>query len=233
MIASSTQTARTPEAPRKAPGFEYVRLGNGDPTGRCIYCLGTAQQAEPLREALADFPCTVILAFVRDWDNQLTPWPAKGLYRGDADFQGNAPMTLSTLVDAFIPAVEEQEGLVPRARSIAGYSLAGLFSTYAFANGNQFDSMASMSGSFWYEDWVDYLLTLSPNKQGCFAYFSLGDREANARPAILHTVKTNTDATASIVQSWGATVENRMERGGHLDHMLERVQAGFNALAAR
>lgn len=213
-------------------GFNYLVCGNAR-AERCIYYLGLPQQAGAVQKELAGFPCTVVFIEISDWDNQLTPWPAPGLYRGDADFKGEAPDTLKALVERLVPGIEAAEGLGPRRRSVAGYSLAGLFSVYAFANSSVFDSVASMSGSFWYEGWLDYLKGLRPDKAGCFAYFSLGTKESSANPPILHSVKDNTDATAAALERWGARVESRMVPGGHISHVSERINAGLSALAAQ
>lgn len=94
----------------------------------------------------------------------LTPWPAKSPYASDPDFAGKAPEMLDLLVGSIIPEIEKREGPVLRGRAVAGYSLAGLFSMYAFLNGDIFESVASMLGSFWYQGWTEYLSSLHPDK---------------------------------------------------------------------
>ena len=66
-----------------------------------------------------------------DWDSQLTPWPAPAAFRGNADFSGKADIFLDRLYSEVFPEVEKLTG-VPEFRGMAGYSLAGLFSLYAF-----------------------------------------------------------------------------------------------------
>lgn len=141
---------------KKAGGFNYAfRKGGGD--GTCIYYIGVAQQFDELARALVGLPCDVALIAIDNWDDDLTPWPAPGLYRGDADFKGLAAETLERLIGEALPAIEGDAGIAPSRRAIAGYSLGGLFSLYAFVNDRAFDAVASMSGSFWYPGWVDYL----------------------------------------------------------------------------
>lgn len=218
---------------KSTDGFRYAVCGNPashQTSALCIYYLGLPQALDALFPAFATLDCPIVYIVIDDWDNQLTPWPAKGLYPGDPDFKGEADTTLHTLVDDLIPHIEEAEGLAPSKRAISGYSLGGLFATYAFANCDVFEKLASMSGSFWYEGWIEYLEGLHPNKQECFAYLSIGNKESKAREKILHSVQANTDKTAAILESWGAQVENRLVPGTHFDNVLQRVMDGLRSL---
>lgn len=221
----------------EAEGFHYLLCGNkqakGNADGQCIYYLSMEKLAADTVAAIANINCPVIYVCIDDWDDQLTPWPAKGLYRGDADFKGNASDTLKTLTESVIPRIERQEGIECNTRAIAGYSLAGLFAVYAFANSSEFQNIASMSGSFWYEGWLEYLHGLHPSKIGSYAYLSLGSKEKHAKQKILHSVQEDTDETAAILRSWEATVEEHIVPGGHFDNMIERVHAGLKALSSR
>lgn len=216
---------------KKAHGIDYMACGSRKPQVPCIYYMGLPQEISDTEKLLAGFDCTIVYVVISDWDNMLTPWPAKGLYRGDADFKGEAPQFLAKLLGEVIPAIEQEEGLSPTKRAIAGYSLAGLFSVYAFANCDAFSCVASMSGSFWYEDWVDYVTSLHLDKQGCSAFFSLGDRERKAKEKILHSVQDNTDITIRALESWGVKVQHHLVPGGHFDNVEGRVQEGLTALA--
>ena len=216
---------------KRADGFEYLVCGSRKPHVPCIYYMGLPQELAGTEKLLAGFDCTIVYVVISDWDNQLTPWPAKGLYRGDADFKGEAPEFLDVLLGKLIPTIEQAEGLWPVKRAIAGYSLAGLFSVYAFANCDTFDCVASMSGSFWYEDWVEYITSLKLDKRGCSAFFSLGDKERKAREKILHSVQENTEITVHALESWGVQVQHHLVPGGHFDNIYERVDEGLTALA--
>lgn len=222
---------------KNVEGFDYMMCGAppaiskaSAEDGVCVYFFGLRQELEDIHDALKPLPCTIVYIVIDDWDNLLTPWPAKGLYRSDPDFEGKAPGFLAKLTEKMIPAIEEAESLHPAQRAIAGYSLAGLFSVYAFANCDVFESVASMSGSFWYEGWPAYIQSLHRSKQGCFAYISLGDKERRAKEKILHRVQDNTDITAATLRSWGMTVEQHLVPGGHFDNVIPRIQAGLAAL---
>lgn len=216
---------------KRAGGFNYAfRKGGGDDA--CIYYIGVAQQFDGLARALAGLSCDTVLIVIDNWDDDLTPWPAPGLYQGDADFRGLAAETLGRLVGEAVPAIEGDAGVAPTRRAIAGYSLGGLFSLYAFANNRTFDAVASMSGSFWYPGWVDYLHGLKSHPTEGFAYLSLGDRERAAREPILHSVQANTEATVGILNGWGVKTQWRLVPGNHFQHADQRVRDGLAALAS-
>ena len=217
---------------REVRGFEYVVSAGKSVQSPCIYYMGLPQELPEMEKLLNELDCTVVYVVIDDWDNQLTPWPAKGLYRSGEDFKGEAPKFLQTLLNDLIPAIEAVEGLAPSHRAIAGYSLAGLFATYAFANCDTFECVASMSGSFWYEGWVDYVTSLKLNKKGCSAFVSLGDKERKAKNKIMRTVQENTDITIRALEDWGVNVQHHLVPGGHFDNVIERVSEGLTALAA-
>lgn len=216
---------------KSVSGHRYFLCGSNTPSDLCIYLLGLPQQIDDTHTALRSISCPVVYIVIDDWDNQLSPWSAKGLYRNDADFKGEAPEFLDTLVHELVPAIEKGEGLAPKQRAISGYSLAGLFSVFAFASCDFFKHVASMSGSFWYEGWTEWLGSLERDKHGSFAYLSLGNKERRAKEKILHRVQDATDFTAETLAKWGATVEHHMVPGTHFEHILERVEAGLTALA--
>lgn len=217
---------------KESCGFAYWIHRGDDPDGLCIYYLGQPQEPEELERVYGGYPCSIVYVVVDDWNDELTPWPAKGVSARRPDFGGHGARTLETLTERLVPVAERREGLSPARRAIAGYSLAGLFSIYAFANCDTFQDAASMSGSFWYEGWVDYLAGLKRHKDGSLVYLSLGTAERKAPQKIMRTVQEHTDETARILEGWGARVEKRYGPGGHFDHVEERVRAGLEALVA-
>lgn len=216
---------------KTAQGCKYLISGSRRLHAPCIYYLGLSQELTATEETLASLGCSVVYIVVDDWDNLLTPWPAKNLYAKDPDFQGKAPEFLRTLIDGLIPAIEKEEDLSPDRRAIAGYSLAGLFSVYAFANCDVFDCVVSMSGSFWYEGWVEYVSALDLDKHSRQAFFSLGDKEKKSREKILHSVQRNTEATIEVLERWGVDVQYRLVPGGHFDHVSDRILDGLSTAA--
>ena len=215
---------------KESNGFQYWFHKGDDPSGLCIYILGLPQDPAEIEKSHGKYSCSIVYIVINAWDDDLTPWSAPNSTAGSPDFKGLAPETLKTLTTKIIPDVEKREGISPAQRDIAGYSLSGLFATYAFANSDVFHDMASMSGSFWYEGWIDYLSGLERDKKGTFAYLSLGLKECKVKQKLLQSVQENTDKVESILESWGTQVEKYYGPGGHFDFIEERVEAGLSAL---
>lgn len=214
------------------PGAWEARLGVRGSESPVIYIIDLPEQPFDLTGLAGGRACTIVKFPVPDWDDNLTPWPAKGLYRGDPDFGGRAGLTLAQLLEEVIPAIEAAEGLVPSRRALCGYSLAGLFSLYAFTHCGYFDACACLSGSVWYEGWVEHLRELDFDGAGRFAYLSIGTKEKRAAPAILHSVQDNMEQCAQVLKERGCTVEYALGPGNHMQFHRERFEAGLAALAA-
>ena len=127
--------------------------------------LDVATAAKGLRSRVASVP-------VADWGDALTPWPAPALRPGEKDFGGCADRTLALLADALDQA--------PGPHAVCGYSLGGLFALYAFVREPRLAACACLSGSVWYERWVDWLRENAPDCDGRYAYFSVGKKEKRA-----------------------------------------------------
>ena len=99
-----------------------------------------------------------VLAAIRPrcWNDDLTPWGCPGLFADDAPFAGKAAEQLRLLESQIIPRVEGGAPRKPEQRVLAGYSLAGLFATWATFNSAAFGRVASASGSLWYPDFTGY-----------------------------------------------------------------------------
>lgn len=156
---------------------------------------------------------TVVLITLTSWERDLTPWPAKAVFRGQPDFSGGARRFLRMLTEKIIPVVEED--LQPAARAIAGYSLAGLFSVFAALETKLFDAVASVSGSMWYPGFADYVDQLETAPRA--AYFSVGDRERMGRNAAFHSIEEDTKRVAKILNGRGTKVIFETNRGNHFD----------------
>lgn len=97
-----------------------------------------------------------------DWNRDLSPWPAPRVFRGNKDFGGEGPSFLDMLTGRIVPLVETQLGFAPASRAIAGYSLAGLFALWSVFQTDVFDRAASVSGSLWFDGFMDYMNSSTP-----------------------------------------------------------------------
>lgn len=207
-----------------------------DPNAPCVYFVNMHAHPMDLTGLAERFQLNVVSFYVSDWDADLSPWPAPGLYKGDPDFAGDALTTLHLLESQLIPAIEAREQLAPRARAIAGYSMGGLFAAYAFLRGDLFSAMASISGSLWYERWPEFIDQKCAQGaethafEGKFAYFSIGSKERRSPPKILSSVEQRARASAEKLKAAGATTQFVRGPGNHHQHVLERCQAALASL---
>lgn len=201
-----------------------------DPRCPVVYLVDSVEHPLPIHAVDAMHNMAIVRVPVRDWNDALTPWPAAGIYRGEPDFGGEAAATLAELMDAAVPAAEEKWGLIPKWRAVCGYSLGGLFSLYAFVGGS-FDACACLSGSLWYEGWVDYMHEASADLSGAFAYLSVGAKEKRAARPILKGVQKNTEECVRVLEQLGCSVRYAVVPGSHFENVEQRLAAGLDALA--
>lgn len=178
--------------------------------------LDVAAAAEGLRSRVASVP-------IADWGDALTPWPAPALRPGEKDFGGRADETLASLAETF----DQASG----SHAICGYSLGGLFALYAFVREPRLAACACLSGSVWYEGWVDWLRESAPDCAGRYAYFSVGKKEKRAGLPFRH-VEEDLDACVEILRAHGCAVDVALGPGNHMQHVAERLAAGLTALDA-
>ena len=165
-----------------------------------------------------------------DWNRELSPWNAPKVFRSSEDFDGGGPDFLGVLTEQIIPLVEAQLVLVPTSRAIAGYSLAGLFSLWAAFQTGLFDRAASISGSLWFDGFLNYMKSAAPPKGLRQVYLSLGDKEKNARNQRMAAVEDCTRQTAELLRGWDIPTIFEMNPGGHFQDIPGRIARGIGAL---
>jgi len=162
-----------------------------------------------------------------DWNRELTPWPAKSIFRGKPDFGGGAAMFLTEIREHILP--EAERGCNPGfVRCIAGYSLAGLFAMYASLTGKEFCRAASVSGSLWYENWTEFVKTAAccPER----AYLSVGERERMSGKPAFRGIEDCTRLTEDLLRRRGAKTVLELNPGGHFDNPGERMERALRWL---
>lgn len=172
----------------------------------------------------------IILAAVDevDWEADLPPWPAPKAFRGGVDFIGGGDAYLSELTGKIVPAVEETLGFSPRHRIIAGYSMAGLFAIYALYRTGIFNRAVSVSGSLWYDGFLDFI---KDNRPVCLperVYFSLGDHEAVTRNQRLAAVQDCTLQAERQLRDMGVSTEFELNEGNHFADVGQRIAKGLD-----
>lgn len=206
---------------------ELVRKGAGGANAQLI-CLVAAPE-EPI-DRLPELDSSLVVVMVDNWDHDLTPWPAPAAYSGQQPYAGRAQKTLDELLHEVLPQVERDAGLAPGSRAIAGYSLAGLFSLWAFASSDIFAACASGSGSVWYPGWLDWLSEQQFDGDGRRAYLSLGSKESRVRHPLVAGVASATERTIELLEARGVECVFESNPGGHFTDISGRLAKALCAL---
>ena len=134
-----------------------------------------------------------------DWNRELSPWKVPKVFQNGEDFSGQGTSFLNTLIGHIIPLAEEHLGFTPALRGIAGYSLAGPFALWTVCQTTFFDGAASISGSLWFDGFLDYMKANTPTTKR--VYLSLGDREKVSRNPRLAMVEDCTRQMTELLLS--------------------------------
>ena len=178
---------------------------------------------------LLNLPKPALFCVEVDWNRELSPWKAKAVF-GDEDFSGEADGFIEKLVENIIPNVENSLNITNCKRIIAGYSLAGLFSAYVFYKTSIFDMGASVSGSLWFDGFVEFMGKSEMKKLPEKMYFSVGSREKKTKNIRMARVEDCTREAEKIFCSRGAKTVFELNEGGHFDNVAERIASGINFL---
>lgn len=195
--------------------------GNPD---RVLYMLFPMDQMDDICMAGAEhYNVSVVGITGMDWDDDMTPWPAPGAPSGCAPFQGKAGQFLDLLQNQIVPACEREMAIEHPTRYLLGVSLSGLFALWQWMVSDVFDDIASISGSFWYNGFTDWLSEEVHAKPGR-AYFSLGDREEHTSVPQFKSVAEDTRQVVSLLQEAGIDTEFRIVPGNHYQYALQRME---------
>ncbi len=185
---------------------------------------------EWIESASARFNTSIVVITGMDWQNDLTPWWARGVPSGTPDFDGNAPQFLRLLTEMIIPDVERRLSLHPTVRDLVGVSLSGLFTLWQWMVCGMFRSIASLSGSFWYEGFTEWLASRPiPSGKGS-AYILLGRKEGESPVPQFRTVTDETQRVVDSLCSKGVLTTFDIVPGNHYQFPIERIERAFTHL---
>lgn len=159
-------------------------------------------------------PFALVAIHVPEWNDMLTPWECPGIFADDAPFAGRAEHQLEILSE-IVQKTEERLGARPSHRCIAGYSLAGLFATWAPFQTDLFDVVASASGSMWYPGFAEYVEAGTFDRSPRCAYFSLGSKEARTPSRLLRGVADGTQRVVDAFRMKGVKTVFESNPGNH------------------
>lgn len=201
-------------------------------TGRVGYILYPMSISPDWIRATADaYGASVVVISGIDWDNALTPWPAAGVPKGSPAFGGLASEFLSKLTGEIVPAVEACIGFsrAPE-RTLIGVSLSGLFALWQWPRNSFFHSIATLSGSFWYEDFVRWVETQPFSGKTGRCFMLLGDAEPHSNNPIFATVGKCTADIVGYLRRQGVDITYKVVRGNHYQYPEERLNMAVSVM---
>lgn len=178
--------------------------------------------AEEVWNLLAEPRAALVSIGAFDWNRDLSPWPAKAVF-GDGDFGGQADAFLKDMLEKIVPVAEYAAKISPVWRGIAGYSLAGLFAVYAAYRCNAFTRVASVSGSMWFDGWLEYAQNTPLTAAVERAYFSVGAKEKKTRNERMARVEENTRAMRDLTAERGVESVFVLNPGNHFVDAEKRL----------
>lgn len=155
----------------------------------------------------------------------MTPWPSGSVFDGEPGYGGRGSEWLRWLTAEVIPQVETEQAVGKRV--MAGYSLAGLFALWATFQTDLFDGIVSGSGSFWYPGFMDFVRNHEMRRKPEAVYFSLGDKEHEARDPLLAGIEEITLQLSDECLEEGINSFFQLNNGNHYNQPEWRMAKGI------
>lgn len=182
-----------------------------------------------IKPAAERFGISLAIVTGMDWDNDLTPWPAPGQPPGSKDFKGKAPEFLSVLTHIVLPETEKRLNATGNVqRTLTGVSLSGLFTLWQWLFNDTFRNIISLSGSFWYEGFVEWVKSNPVMRKTGKAYFLLGDQEAKSKVKAFQSVQTDTLEIVKYLHDNGIEDYFELVPGNHYQNGEQRLHRAIN-----
>ena len=158
-----------------------------------------------------------LIAFrVRDWNKDLSPWPAPAVF-GREEFGDGAADTL----DEMLKLCEDRT----KTYYIGGYSLAGLFALWAAYQTDLFRGVAAASPSVWFPGFTDFMKEHEIRSR--LVYLSLGDREEKTRNPVMETVGERIRTAYDLLLEQGVDCILEWNEGNHFRDADVRTAKAF------
>ena len=164
-----------------------------------------------------------------NWNEDFTPWPAPALTKKSEPFKGGALNYLNFITNTIKPFMDEHYRTKPEPSNTAliGYSLGGLTALYALYTTKSFGKIGSLSGSLWYDGWIEFMNSNVPVNTSAKVYMSLGRGEEHSRNQRMAKVGNCTQKAALILKKQLKLKENLIlewNDGGHFTEIPERFK---------
>ena len=172
---------------------------------------------------LAHKPFSLLAFEVKDWNEELPPWPAPPVF-GKVPFGNGAAGTFSYIANHLLPTLMKT-GINARHYLLGGYSLAGLFSLWAAYQTGVFAGIAAVSPSVWYPGWIDYAKDKTPLLNAI--YLSLGDKEEKTKNHVMAQVGNAIKRQYELLTSQIDKTLLEWNPGNHFVDSDKRMAKGF------
>lgn len=168
----------------------------------------------------------------KDWNKDFSPWPAPALGKNTEAFSGNASQYLNVLINIIKPFIDKNYKTKANSENtiLIGYSLAGLTALYCLYKFETFGKIGCLSGSLWYDNWIEFITSNSPPNSKAKVYLSLGNSEERSRNKRMSIVGDNTRKTYDILSEQLTSKENvilEWNSGGHFTEITQRFIKGL------
>lgn len=192
---------------------------------------GLHSDGEAMIERCAEtYSCTIIMITGMDWNRDLTPWPAEGVFKREKPFDGKARDFLKELLTDYFPGIENSMSIHNPERMLIGVSLSGLFAVWSLFQSDTFKAIASISGSMWYDSFTEWVSVSEIKNSAVKIYLSLGDKEKESKNRRMAVVEDATNAIADILRGKGCSVTLRIVPGTHFSPIIPRLEAAFESI---
>ncbi len=177
------------------------------------------KEVESIKE-LSDKPFTLAAFVIKNWNQELSPWPAPPVF-GKVPFGSGATDTLEFVMSRLLPVVQEETPHV----ILGGYSLAGLFALWASYQTDRFKGIVAASPSVWFPKWLEYATDNKPLAKSI--YLSLGDKEEKTKNPVMAQV-------GNAIRKQNELLKGQIEKkilewnsGNHFVDSEKRMAKGF------
>lgn len=212
----------------------YVLLPKDYNTGNklypVVYLNGDKSTCSLLEGAdfLSEISYIIVVILPENRLDDSTPWPSPSLHPKFPDFGGKGDEYIKFIEGELKDIVDSNYRTLtsPRSTGICGYSLGGLISIYATFQTDSFGCFASMSGSFWYPDFVQYTADKKICNPKAKIYISSGKTEGVGhkdikKDAVSCTMKIY-DNLSEDLTSDALTIS--WDEGGHHENAHQRYK---------
>jgi hypothetical protein len=205
------------------------------PTNKICYMIlpeGIKEDLANGLERLAEkYGVSIVVSNDVNWNDDLTPWPAEGVFKKAKPFGGRAAEFLDKLTREIIPEAEESMAVEVAERTILGVSLSGLFAIWSAFNTDAFTNIISISGSLWYDGFVGWMKENAPSQSIRKVCMLLGEKEKYAKEKRMATVEECTHAAAEILkEKTYADVMFELVEGTHFSPIMPRLKRAFEVV---